>query len=238
MKDEPAPDTNPKTDEGIALTPRPTTDNLDARRHSRSPGWQYDFFLEPVLRGIRLQGRAMARPRVGMSILDVGCGTGAHLKLYQESQADLTGIDVSPAMIGAARSKLGHSASLHLGDASAMPYAYRSFDLIFSMLALHGMAPLTRSTAIDEMKRVLKQSGRILLIDFHPGPLRPLDGWIVRLAIHAIETIAGGDHYTGYRHFMANGGLPTLIGEHDLEVEHREIVAGGTMALYLLSPRE
>jgi ubiquinone/menaquinone biosynthesis C-methylase UbiE len=103
------------------------------------------------------------------------------------------------------------------------------------MLALHGMNSLTRSAAIGEMKRVLKKSGRILLIDFHPGSLHPVDGWIARLVIQTIETMAGGDHYDSYRHFMANEGLPALVRKHALCVEERKLVAGGAMALYLLS---
>ena len=216
----------------------PTDDKRDAKRHPyRSAARRYDLILGPVLKGTRVLGVTMSRPQAGMAVLDVGCGTGAHLKLYQRAQADLTGIDASPAMIEVARQKLGDSAKLHLGDASDMPYGDRSFDLVFSMLALHEMDPRTRSAVIDEMKRVLKKSGRILLIDFHPGPFHPLSGWIAKLVIHSVEAMAGGDHFRNYLHFIKIKGLPTLISEHDLAVEEWKVVAGGAMALYLLSPK-
>jgi len=173
-----------------------------------------------------------------MAVLDVGCGTGAHLILYRSAQVDLFGIDASPAMIEVARQKLGDRAKLHLGDASDMPYSDQSFDLVSSMLALHEMDPGTRSAVIGEMKRVLKKSGRILLIDFHPGPLRPVYGWIARTVIHSVEAVAGGDHFRNYRHFMRIKGLPTLIKEHQLAVEEWRTAAGGALALFLLSHQQ
>jgi len=50
---------------------------------------------------------------------------------------------------------------------------------VIAMLVLHEMDDSTRMGSLDEMKRVLKPNGRILLIDFHPGPLQPLQGWII-----------------------------------------------------------
>jgi ubiquinone/menaquinone biosynthesis C-methylase UbiE len=115
-----------------------------------------------------------------------------------------------------------------------MPYVDRSFDLIISMLVLHEMNHSTRSSVICEMKRVLKDSGRILLIDYHPGPVRPLKEWLTKLIILVSEVAAGREHFGNYRHFMSTKGLPTLITEHALVVEEQRVVAGGALALFLL----
>jgi ubiquinone/menaquinone biosynthesis C-methylase UbiE len=84
------------------------------------------------------------------------------------------------------------------------------------------------------MKRVLKNSGRILLIDFHPGPIRPFKGWLTKLIIFLSEVAAGREHFRNYRHFMTIKGLPALITEHALVVEKQRIVSGGALALFLL----
>ena len=84
-----------------------------------------------------------------MNILDVGCGTGTHLELYQRYGCHLYGIDISPSMLEIARARLGDSARLELGDATSMPYEDRKFDLIISMLSLHEMAPQTRSGVLS-----------------------------------------------------------------------------------------
>ena len=195
----------------------------------------YDKLFEPMNKGLRLLGLRMFRLKERMTILDVGCGTGVHLELYQRYRCDLYGIDPSPSMIEIARKRLGDRAELHLGDASEMPYEDRSFDLVISMLALHEMNHSTRSSVISEMKRVLKDTGRMLLIDYHPGPIRPFKEWRTKLIVLLIEVAAGREHFRNYRHFMSMKGLPTLITEHALVVEKQKVVGGGALALFLLS---
>src|SRR5512143_2026045 len=143
----------------------------------------YDPLFDNMNKGLRLAGIRTFRPLKGMDILDVGCGTGAHLELYQRYGCNLYGIDLSPSMLEIARMRLGDSARLELGDATRMPYEDRKFDLVLCMLSLHEMREQTRSGVLTEMKRVLKEEGRILLIDFHPGPYQPLQGWISKVII-------------------------------------------------------
>ena len=143
----------------------------------------YDRLFENMNKGLRLAGVRMFRPSKVMNILDVGCGTGTHLELYQRYECNLYGIDLSPSMLEMARARLGGTARLELGDAANMPYENRKFDLIISMLSLHEMSQQTRSGVIAEIKRVLKDDGHIMLIDFHSGPYRPLQGWISKVII-------------------------------------------------------
>jgi ubiquinone/menaquinone biosynthesis C-methylase UbiE len=200
----------------------------------RSIAVWYDKLFEPINRGLSVLGLRLFLPKEGMAILDVGCGTGLHLELYRKYRCALYGIDPSSAMLKIARKRLGDSAKLHIGDASKMPYEDRSFDLVIAMLALHEMNQVTRSSVICEMKRVLKHSGRILLIDFHPGPIRPLQGWFTKLIITLSEIAAGREHFRNYRHFMSIKGLPTLITEHSLMIDKHRIVSGGALAEFLL----
>jgi ubiquinone/menaquinone biosynthesis C-methylase UbiE len=197
-------------------------------------GW-YDKLFEPINKGLRILGLRLFLPKAGMAILDVGCGTGSLLELYQRCSCVLYGIDLSPSMLEIARKRLGDSALLHIGNASEMPYEDRSFDLVTAMLALHEMNPTTRSFVIGEMKRVLRDDGCILLIDFHPGPIRPLKGWITKLIILLSEVAAGREHFRNYRRFIATKGLPTLIAENALIVKKQRVVSGGVLALFLLS---
>jgi ubiquinone/menaquinone biosynthesis C-methylase UbiE len=200
----------------------------------RSLARWYDRLFEPINKGLRVLGLRLFLPKEGMSILDVGCGTGQHLELYRRYRCAMYGIDPSPAMLEIAKNRLGDCAKLHLGDASNMPYEDGSFDLVLAMLALHEMSAGTRSSVIREMKRVLKDGGRILLIDFHPGPLKPLQGWYTKLIITLSEIAAGREHFRNYRHFMRIKGIPTLIAEHGLLVDKSRIVSGGALAEFLL----
>ncbi len=198
----------------------------------------YDRLFEDMNKGLRLAGIRMFRPSKGMNILDVGCGTGTHLELYQRYGCHLYGIDLSPSMLDVARARLGDSARLELGDATSMPFENHEFDLIICMLSLHEMAQQTRSGVLSEIKRVLKDDGRILLIDFHPGPYRLFQGWISKVIIFFSELAAGREHFKNYRQFIAAKGLSTLATLNKLEVEKQNILAGGTFAICLVTPKK
>jgi ubiquinone/menaquinone biosynthesis C-methylase UbiE len=193
----------------------------------------YDTLVEPpnvVLRRIGLQ---MCPPWEGMRVLEVGCGTGANLSLYENAGCDVFGIDLSPAMLEVASRKLSERADLRLADAAEMPYADDSFDLVTSFLTLHEMPAATRAAVMDEMVRVVNQRGRLLLIDYRSGPIRFPKGWLLKTLIVSIELAAGREHFRNYRDFLARQGLPGLISLHGLSVETEKVVSAGNMHAYV-----
>jgi demethylmenaquinone methyltransferase/2-methoxy-6-polyprenyl-1,4-benzoquinol methylase len=197
----------------------------------------YDTFTEPFNAGLRELGLRMAPPRRGLRVLEVGCGTGTNLQKYHQAGGDIFGIDLSPAMLAVAHRKLGPQAHLHRGDASRLPYADGVFDLAIAMLTLHEMPGSIRPRVMAEMRRVLKPDGELLLVDFHPGPLRFPKGCSVKPFILLIERIAGREHFKNYRDFIAHGGLGPLIAAHRLQIVQRKIVSGGNLALMVLKRR-
>lgn len=197
---------------------------------------RYDRLFENMNKGLRVAGLRMFRPAKGIDVLDVGCGTGAHLELYKRYGCNLYGIDCSPSMLEMARARLGDSARLDVGDATRMPYEPHHFDLVICMLTLHEMAPLTRTGVLAEMKRVLKENGHILLIDFHTGPYQGFQGWKAKAIIFFSELAAGREHYKNYRQFMKTKGLTATALLDGLNLEKQEILAWGTFAISLVSP--
>ncbi len=198
---------------------------------------RYDSIFGRLNAGLRGLGLKMLPPREGMDVLDVGCGTGVQLASYQEAGCRVSGIDASPAMLNVARRRLGERADLRLGDAARMPYPDGAFDLVLAATVLHEMPPEVRGTVLDEMKRVLRPDGRILVIDFEVGPVRALRGWITKAVIAISESAAGRQHHRNYRNFMVSGGLPTLLGERGLSVDQCRIVSGGAIGVYLVRPQ-
>ena len=194
----------------------------------------YDRLFEPMNRGLRVLGLRMFLPQQAGAVLDVGCGTGIHLEMYQRYGCNLYGIDTSPSMLELARTRLGERAELRLADATQLPYEAGFFDLVLCMLVLHEMDEQVRSTVIGELTRVIKPDGHILLIDFHAGRPRPLKGWFSKLVILLSEVAAGRRHFRNYRHFISIGGLPALIDKSHLEIKKERIVGDSTLALYLL----
>ncbi|MEU3305513.1 class I SAM-dependent methyltransferase [Nocardiopsis sp. NPDC006832] len=97
--------------------------------------------------------------------LEVAVGTGRNLRYYPP-QVELTGLDLSPAMLAKAREKadgLERSITLVEGDAQDMTFADRSFETVVCTLSLCTIPDQER--ALREMHRVLVPGGRLLLVD-------------------------------------------------------------------------
>jgi len=206
---------------------------LSGDPYAKSARW-YDSLVEPFARKLRMIGVDMFPPHESMSVLDVGCGTGTHLGIYQKFGCKVFGIDSSPAMLDVAHAKLDEYAELSLGDASQMIFLDESFDLILAMFVLHEMPAPIRSLVINEAKRVMRKTGRFLIIDYHSGPIRFPNGWFYRIVSIFFEVLAGREHFINYRNFMANRGMPPLIVENELLIDKQRIISGGTAGIYLL----
>lgn len=91
-------------------------------------------------------------------ILDVGCGTGANLKmLAQYGRAE--GVDISPQAVDFCHERGLNS--VQLGAIEDLPYESRSFELV---TALDVVEHLDDDVAgLREMRRVLRPNGRLLL---------------------------------------------------------------------------
>ncbi len=193
----------------------------------------YDRLLEPMNAPLRAIGLKMYPPDPSMTVLDVGCGTGAHLEAYVDTGATCHGIDMSQAMLEQAHIRLGDGAELLHGDATHLPYDDDRFDLVFTSLILHEMDPSARSAILAEMARVVTPDGRILIIDYRTGPRRT-KGHVRRVLSIVAERVAGTDHYRNWRKYLRAGGIPEMLEGTDLLIEQEKIVSGGNLALWLL----
>jgi SAM-dependent methyltransferase len=114
--------------------------------------------------------RAGMLPLGSRRILDVGCGIGQWLADFETWGADrsaLAGIDLLPARIEAARTRLTPGADLRVGDASRLPWPACEFDLVVQSTVFSSILdPGMRAAVAAEMARVLAPSGAILWNDF------------------------------------------------------------------------
>jgi len=194
----------------------------------------YDPLMGPLNISIRRVRIKLAPPIRGMKVLDVGCGTGSDLELYHQAGCNVYGVDLSPAMLKLARRKFGESVDLRLCDAAKLTFQDETFDLVLSTFTLHEMHHEHRSAVVQEMIRVVKRSGQLLLTDFSPGPYSFPVGWINRAIILLGEIIAGREHLNNGRDFLTRGGLLELIKPYPLRIERTTILTGGHIAFFLL----
>jgi ubiquinone/menaquinone biosynthesis C-methylase UbiE len=120
------------------------------------------------------------RKRDDISILELGCGTGNNLWFAAREGFRVAGIDISKTAVDFANKRFseeGLTGDLRIGDFSKLPFADKSFDLVFD----RGSLSLTnRQGAIDcvnEVRRVIKPSGL-----FQCGPFSDRDSSFYRRA--------------------------------------------------------
>lgn len=194
----------------------------------------YDRLLDPFIRSWRARGLDLFNPGKGAAVLEVGCGTGAQLAYYRAHGCRATGIDMSSAMLGVARARLGDRTMICRGDGARLPYPDGSFDLVLASLVLHEMEPRTRGAVLKDMVRVLHPEGRIGIIDYHPVPKRTVKGWGTRILMRGIERTAGRRHYANYRKFLTSGGVFSPVRHLGLIVEDHKSASGGNIGIYRL----
>jgi SAM-dependent methyltransferase len=94
----------------------------------------------------------LVSPVDGEALLDVGCGTGNYLRLFQRKNCVLTGIDSSDAALALARNKVGHRCELVRGAATDLPFSDNEFDIVTLINGLQ-----TR----DDPQKVLAEAVRV-----------------------------------------------------------------------------
>jgi ubiquinone/menaquinone biosynthesis C-methylase UbiE len=115
-----------------------------------------------------------------MSWLDVGCGEGDLLRYGQASFARVAGSDTSSGMLHAAR---GLEVRVQPAP-NVLPYTENEFDLVTAVCVFHHVDPSERLALIHEMKRVLRPTGIICVIE-HNAQNPVVRGMVRRIPVDA-----------------------------------------------------
>lgn len=125
------------------------------------------YSLEPYIEGFAGFDRAR-----DLDVLEIGVGLGADHQRFAEGSARLTGIDLTDRAVEHTRRRFelfGLNSDLRVGDAEALPFADRSFDVVYSWGVLHH-SPNT-PVAINEVWRVLRPGGVARVMIYHTHAL-------------------------------------------------------------------
>ena len=102
-------------------------------------------------------------------VLDVACGTGNVALTAHRRGADVTGVDITPAMLDAARERaavIDADVDWEAGDATALPFEDDAFDATLSCLG--HMFAADADAAATELVRVTRPGGRIAYTSWTP----------------------------------------------------------------------
>jgi ubiquinone/menaquinone biosynthesis C-methylase UbiE len=171
----------------------------------------------PGFLSLRQQIIALAQLGPGDRVLDVGAGTRPLTLAAAPSVLHVTALDVAP---GICRHLEGQLASLQItnvdvltGNATALPLADGSVDVVLSNYCLHHLSDTDKHRALAEARPVLRPDGRIVIGDmmFQIGLRDPRDrlligqfvrqmlrrgpAGVLRLTSNALRLITGsGEH--------------------------------------------
>jgi SAM-dependent methyltransferase len=143
-------------------------------------------------------------------LLDAGCGTGEQSLLAAAHGADVTGIDVSPLAIGAARAKAadrGITVNFQVGDVLDLGKLSMTFDTVIDSGVFHVFDDADRARYVASLVSAVRPGATLYLMCFSdrlPGTIGPrrvgrdelaaafADGWdVAEIAADTFDINAG-----------------------------------------------
>ncbi len=157
---------------------------------------------------------------VGKDVLEVGCGTGVHARLFAQAGANVTAVDLTPTAVELTRKRLelhGLEADVREADAQALPFADASFDYVWSWGVVHHSEDTVRVVA--EIARVLRPGGRLALMIYHRSSITY---WI---QYQLVRGVLGGKLLRMSPAEIANRYSDGVIARHYTRDELRELLS-------------
>lgn len=136
---------------------------------AQKEGWAHFQPLAAVTTPTAARLVNFAGVKSGQRVLDVACGTGVVAVTCAMRGARVTGLDLTPELIVAARESAEIArvkVDFHEGDAEQLPFPDAEFDVVLSQFG-HIFAPRPE-VATAEMLRVLKPGGTIAFSTWPP----------------------------------------------------------------------
>jgi len=170
----------------------------------------YDIAVIPISR-VRDKVVNFTDARKGSKILDIATGTGRQAFAFAKKGFDVTGIDISEAMLKVANKKNKYgNARFEVADATNLPFEDNSLDVSCVSFALHDMPLTIREKALKEMARVTKANGTVVIVDYALPKKK-----ISRFLIYHFVRLYEGEHYSNF----IKADLEALLKKSGIEVK-------------------
>jgi ubiquinone/menaquinone biosynthesis C-methylase UbiE len=166
-----------------------------------------------------------------VSLLDVGTGTGRAALAFAQRGAHVTGVDSSPEMLKVAAthaSDLGVAVDFRTGDAHALAFPDRTFDLTVSLRMLMHTPDWRR--CLGELCRV---SRRQVLFDYPPTT----SASTLQVGMRRVQRLFGRRVET--YHVLGNGEVRSVLAANGFRIAkiHRQFVLPIALHKLVGSPR-
>ena len=159
--------------ERLAAVKRKRQDRAAEYFSENAASWDRIRSLHVPDRAVEAALLKLVGKRPFQSMLDLGTGTGRLLEIFAPLYRRGVGIDMSREMLTVARANLDRAgvanAQVRQGDIFSPPVERNAFDLVTIHQVLHYLDDPAR--AIAEAARLLRPSGRLIVVDFAPHNL-------------------------------------------------------------------
>lgn len=127
---------------------------------------QKEFFSKREDEAIKFIKKSLPNLK-NKKVLDIGCGNGKDVKLLESLGAsDVYGIDTSEFMINEAKKIVTKPKNIFLANIEKAPFDNNFFDIIIGRFSFHYLKKFDK--AYQELSRILKKKGLLVLIVHHP----------------------------------------------------------------------
>lgn len=180
-----------------------------------------------------------------LNILDIATGTGdLAIAVAQLHPAHIDGIDISTSMMEIGRRKihakgLAQCISFLEGEAERIPFAEDTYDVVMVAFGVRNFENL--KGGLNEMKRVLKPGGLMLILEFsHPGgyPMKSLYAFYSKHIIPLLGKLISR-HHQAYTYlpetvaaFPSGESFLFILRELGLQKFRQIRLSGGIATLY------
>ena len=150
-----------------------TAANLIEERHRSTRQFfnaiadDWDQLTREVLGSFDLPGAIIKHMPDDAVAVDLGCGTGQVIERMLQQAREVIGVDGSARMLDLARRRFtadSERISLRIGDLEHLPLRDGEVDFVSINMVLHHLS--SPHAALSEARRVLKESGRLVIADF------------------------------------------------------------------------
>ncbi|OJU10638.1 MAG: hypothetical protein BGN88_15095 [Clostridiales bacterium 43-6] len=137
----------------------------------------YDSYMQKITFGRENKLREMtidlANIKPGDNVLEIGCGTGTltlEAKRKSGPSGKVCGIDIIPGMVERSQQKAAQAnmdVMFQLGSIDNIPFPDDQFDAVMCSFMIFHMSETVRRKGIEEIFRVLKPKGQIVVLDLN-----------------------------------------------------------------------
>jgi len=156
--------------------------------------------------------RTFVQPRGDERALDVGTGAGALAIALAPLVREITATDIVPELLEEARRRAPENMTVLEADATALPFADNSFDLVGTLRTFHHMA--RPELALAEMARVTIPGGTLVIVD----QLAPTDS-LAAIELDRFERSRDPSH----TRLLSDADLAANFDMNSLDIKRKEV---------------